>query len=165
MILHINIRTQTLSLNSTEHDQVFKTYKVSTSKFGVGEENNSFKTPRGTHCIRAKIGADEPIKIYKKSQRSTGGLLLQKIVSQYLLSIYVHQLIINIKTAMTTSNTLFIFTFALCGPESPRSAVNVSHIEIEYALFLLRERRIPNTTVKNNIIEKGIKLRDKNACI
>ena len=83
MILHINIRTQTLSLNSTEHDQVFKTYKVSTSKFGVGEENNSFKTPRGTHCIRAKIGADEPINTVFIGRRPTGEILGEALLKSF----------------------------------------------------------------------------------
>lgn len=32
-------------------------YAVSTSKHGVGEEEGSFRTPRGAHVIRAKIGA------------------------------------------------------------------------------------------------------------
>ena len=83
MILHINIRTQTLSLNSTEHDQVFKTYKVSTSKFGVGEENNSFKTPRGTHCIRAKIGADEPINTVFIGRRPTGEIFGEALLKSF----------------------------------------------------------------------------------
>lgn len=83
MILHINIRTQTLSLNSTEHDQVFKTYKVSTSKFGVGEENNSFKTPRGTHCIRAKIGAGEPINTVFIGRRPTGEIFGEALLKSF----------------------------------------------------------------------------------
>ena len=83
MILHINIRTQTLSLNSTEHDQVFKSYKVSTSKFGVGEENNSFKTPRGTHCIRAKIGADEPINTVFIGRRPTGEIFGEALLKSF----------------------------------------------------------------------------------
>ena len=83
MILHINIRTQTLSLNSTEHDQVFKSYKVSTSKFGVGEENNSFKTPRGAHCIRAKIGADEPINTVFTGRRPTGEIFGEALLKSF----------------------------------------------------------------------------------
>ena len=83
MILHINIRTPKLSIHSTEHDQVFKTYKVSTSKFGVGEENNSFKTPRGTHCIRAKIGADEPINTVFIGRRPTGEIFGEALLKSF----------------------------------------------------------------------------------
>ncbi|HEX6412749.1 MAG TPA: hypothetical protein VFZ94_06880, partial [Burkholderiales bacterium] len=36
-------------------------YVVSTSKFGVGEKNGSFCTPRGAHIVRAKIGAGLPL--------------------------------------------------------------------------------------------------------
>lgn len=32
-------------------------YAVSTSKYGLGELEGSFKTPRGRHVVRAKIGA------------------------------------------------------------------------------------------------------------
>src|SRR4030065_1123069 len=33
---------------------------VSTARNGVGEERGTEKTPRGSHYIRAKIGAEEP---------------------------------------------------------------------------------------------------------
>ena len=33
-------------------------YPVSTSRFGAGEEEGSYRTPRGLHEIHAKIGAD-----------------------------------------------------------------------------------------------------------
>ena len=61
MILNIDIAAQTLSLCQAGDNPSTKTYEVSTSKFGVGETNNSFQTPRGAHCIRAKIGDGAPI--------------------------------------------------------------------------------------------------------
>ena len=36
--------------------QCLRTYSVSTAKAGVGETPGSYKTPRGQHIIRAKIG-------------------------------------------------------------------------------------------------------------
>ncbi len=33
-------------------------YPVSTSRHGAGERENSYKTPRGVHCIAEKIGAE-----------------------------------------------------------------------------------------------------------
>ena len=33
-------------------------YSISTSKYGVGEEQDSYKTPRGAHVIERKIGDD-----------------------------------------------------------------------------------------------------------
>jgi len=41
---------------SFENPKLIKTYPVSTSKYGVGNEKNSMKTPLGTHFIAEKIG-------------------------------------------------------------------------------------------------------------
>jgi lipoprotein-anchoring transpeptidase ErfK/SrfK len=47
-------------------------YPVSTSKHGAGERRNSFKTPRGRHVVRAKIGRDAPLGAVFKGRRPTG---------------------------------------------------------------------------------------------
>ena len=49
-----------------------RTYAVSTSKFGPGEKNGSFCTPRGTHIVRAKIGAGQPLGAVFVRRRPTG---------------------------------------------------------------------------------------------
>jgi L,D-transpeptidase YbiS len=45
---------------------------VSTSKFGVGEQNGSFKTPRGEHIVRAKIGNGVAFNTVFVKRRPTG---------------------------------------------------------------------------------------------
>ena len=52
--LIVSIGTQTIYHLS--QGKTLAQYPVSTSIFGVGEKKNSFKTPRGLHQIRAKIG-------------------------------------------------------------------------------------------------------------
>ena len=47
------------------NNKVVKYYSVSTSKFGLGNIDNSFKTPTGMHCIEEKIGANMPINTLK----------------------------------------------------------------------------------------------------
>jgi lipoprotein-anchoring transpeptidase ErfK/SrfK len=47
-------------------------YRVSTSKYGAGEENGSLKTPRGRHRIRARIGAGYPLGAVFVGRRPTG---------------------------------------------------------------------------------------------
>jgi lipoprotein-anchoring transpeptidase ErfK/SrfK len=49
-----------------------RTYAVSTSKFGPGEKNGSFCTPRGSHIVRAKIGAGQPLGAVFVRRRPTG---------------------------------------------------------------------------------------------
>ena len=53
-------------------DAVVKTYAVSTSKHGAGELSGSFKTPRGRHVVRAKIGAGAPLNAVFRGRRPTG---------------------------------------------------------------------------------------------
>ena len=47
-------------------------YAVSTSKHGGGEVIGSFKTPRGRHIVRAKIGAGAPEGAVFRGRRPTG---------------------------------------------------------------------------------------------
>jgi lipoprotein-anchoring transpeptidase ErfK/SrfK len=56
---------------------------VSTSKFGIGETNNSFKTPRGEHCIRAKIGNGAPTNSVFVGRRATGEIFEEKFRTLY----------------------------------------------------------------------------------
>jgi lipoprotein-anchoring transpeptidase ErfK/SrfK len=56
--IHISIRDQLLTLR--EDETPIRTYPVSTSRFGVGTEQGSFKTPIGRFRIAEKIGSDMP---------------------------------------------------------------------------------------------------------
>jgi lipoprotein-anchoring transpeptidase ErfK/SrfK len=56
--IHVSIRDQELTV--VEHDKPIRTYPVSTSRFGVGTEEGSFKTPTGRFRVAAKIGSDMP---------------------------------------------------------------------------------------------------------
>ena len=68
--LRINLTEQRLDL--VEGAAVVQTYRVSTSKHGAGEELGSFKTPRGRHVVRAKIGAGLPLGAVFVGRRPTG---------------------------------------------------------------------------------------------
>jgi len=51
---------------------VVKTYRVSTAANGLGEQKQSFQTPRGWHIIRAKIGGGQPLGTYFIARRPQG---------------------------------------------------------------------------------------------
>jgi len=51
-------------------------YKVSTSKFGTGDDKGSYATPLGHLCVREKIGGGAPPGEVFKSRRPTGEVLL-----------------------------------------------------------------------------------------
>lgn len=70
MTLRVSLAAQALEL--VRGAAVAKTYSVSTSKHGAGELNGSFKTPRGRHVVRAKIGAGAPLNAVFRGRRPTG---------------------------------------------------------------------------------------------
>ena len=55
MEIFVSLPAQTLEL--FDDGLLLRRYSVSTAKGGAGEQNGSYKTPRGRHLIRAKIGA------------------------------------------------------------------------------------------------------------
>ncbi len=68
--IRVSLENQRLEL--FDSDKVLKAYRVSTSKNGAGESADSFKTPRGRHVIRAKIGDGLPEGAVFRARRSTG---------------------------------------------------------------------------------------------
>lgn len=66
MFIKILSKTQNLLLFSglDDSEPCIKSYKISTSRFGLGEEKNSFCTPRGLHIVRAMIGRNSPINTH-----------------------------------------------------------------------------------------------------
>jgi lipoprotein-anchoring transpeptidase ErfK/SrfK len=56
--IHVSIRDQQLTLN--ENERAIRSYPVSTSRFGVGMEEGSMKTPTGRFCVAKKIGHEMP---------------------------------------------------------------------------------------------------------
>jgi hypothetical protein len=57
--IHVSVARQRLTLKRGR--EVERTYSISTSRFGLGSEEGSFKTPTGRFRIADKIGADEPL--------------------------------------------------------------------------------------------------------
>ncbi len=55
-----------------EREEIIKSYPVSTSKFGHGQEKNSFKTPLGLHRIYRKIGEGVPVGGVFVARKFTG---------------------------------------------------------------------------------------------
>ena len=79
--LDLSIRAQRLSV--IVQGQVVKVYGVSTAKKGTGEQKGSECTPTGWHCIRAKIGAGQPINTVFVGRRVTGEIYHADLGKQY----------------------------------------------------------------------------------
>jgi len=50
-------------------------YPISTSKFGLGSQRGSNRTPLGTHVVAKKIGDGAPVGAVFKSRRRTGAIV------------------------------------------------------------------------------------------
>ena len=73
MKIRVSVARQLLTLLADDGG-VLREYRVSTGKAGVGETFGSFRTPRGRHLIRAKIGAGAPENTIFVRRRPTGEL-------------------------------------------------------------------------------------------
>lgn len=59
MRLVVSVAAQTLSV--VHDDTVTRVYPVSTSRYGTGSENGSYRTPLGRHRVCEKYGDGEPL--------------------------------------------------------------------------------------------------------
>ena len=77
--IRVNVGEQKLYLFN-EEGVVEREYPVSTSKYGVGNENSSEKTPLGLHRIKDKIGGAMPINMVMVGREPMG--LLDDCIAQ-----------------------------------------------------------------------------------
>jgi lipoprotein-anchoring transpeptidase ErfK/SrfK len=80
--ISINIASQELDLFD-DNGTVIARYLVSTSRFGPGEVNGSYRTPRGKHIIRAKIGAGRPMNTVFVERRPTGEIYSSELAARF----------------------------------------------------------------------------------
>lgn len=69
----VSVPDQTLAL--IDKGVVTARFPVSTSKFGLGDNPNSYATPLGSMEIASKIGGNAPLGTVFKSRRPTGEIL------------------------------------------------------------------------------------------
>ena len=61
-------------LHLIKEQKVLRSYPVSTSRYGTGNQRGSEKTPLGTHRIKEKIGKDAPLGALFRGRKRTGEL-------------------------------------------------------------------------------------------
>jgi lipoprotein-anchoring transpeptidase ErfK/SrfK len=69
----ISVRDQKILVVNNE--EPIKAYPISTSRFGLGSQSGSYRTPLGNHVIAKKIGKGAPKGAVFKSRRQTGVIL------------------------------------------------------------------------------------------
>lgn len=81
MQIHISIDQQSLTFRDAAGGE--RRYSVSTSFKGAGEQQDSGCTPRGSHRIRAKIGAGLPEAAVFVGRRFTGEIWSAALAEQF----------------------------------------------------------------------------------
>lgn len=80
-LLRIDLQRQLLEL--TDDGRVEQIFSVSTSKHGAGERRDSFRTPRGRHVIRAKVGAGAAAGTVFRGRRPTGEVYTRELAAAF----------------------------------------------------------------------------------
>jgi UDP-N-acetylmuramate--alanine ligase len=70
LYLVVSVEAQTLLV--CREDAIVERYNASTSRFGIGNRENSFKTPPGVHRIKEKYGAGAPAGRIFRDREDTG---------------------------------------------------------------------------------------------
>jgi len=74
----IDLENQTLALPKYN-----KFYVISTGKNGIGEQENTGKTPRGWHRVAQKFGAESPKNTVFIARKPTGEVYNTELATQY----------------------------------------------------------------------------------
>ena len=74
IFLRVTISQQLLEIFQKNEDvlQLIAAYPISSSKFGLGTEPGSYKTPLGNFCIEEKIGESAPERAIFEGRETTG---------------------------------------------------------------------------------------------
>lgn len=82
MRIRISISSQQLEIYG-DSGLIISRYIISTAKNGAGEQRGSFRTPRGRHLIRAKIGAGQPENTVFVRRRPTGEIWTPELAAAH----------------------------------------------------------------------------------
>ena len=82
MKLHVSVARQAMQVFDND-GRLLREYPVSTALAGVGEESGSYRTPRGRHLIRAKIGAGMPENTVFVRRRPTGEIWTPELGEEF----------------------------------------------------------------------------------
>ncbi len=70
--LHLRVTVSTQTIEVWSKGDLFRTYPVSTSRFGLGSEDGSLKTPLGDFQICEKYGTGESLHTIFKGRKPVG---------------------------------------------------------------------------------------------
>lgn len=80
--IQVSVTEQQLRAYSADNSLMFET-RIATAKNGVGQQFGSECTPLGSHRIRAKIGAKQPVNTVFIGRRPTGEIYSKELGAEY----------------------------------------------------------------------------------
>ncbi len=72
-VMQVSVPEQKMALY--RDGRLIRKYPISTSKFGLGDQKGSYKTPLGTMEVAEKVGGDKPLGAVFKSRKWTGEVI------------------------------------------------------------------------------------------
>ncbi len=79
--IHVQSSSQLLQLK--QGNKVLQEYLISTAKNGLGEQQGSYKTPRGWHRVYQKMGSDAGLNAVFVSRQLTGEVYSDDLSQQF----------------------------------------------------------------------------------
>ncbi len=76
------VKTDTQQLNCFEADQMIQSFCVSTAANGLGEQTDSYCTPRGWHRVHSILGLDCPLNSVFVAREWTGEIYTPELDKQ-----------------------------------------------------------------------------------
>lgn len=70
-------------LIAIDGDSVWKSFKISTARKGIGQQYGSEQTPLGRHIVRAKIGGEAAVGAVFRGRRPTGEIYSPLLSQQH----------------------------------------------------------------------------------
>jgi lipoprotein-anchoring transpeptidase ErfK/SrfK len=131
--LHLRIDATRQILQLIRGEQVEKTYPISTSKFGLGSEPGSNKTPLGRFVVSEKFGADAAPGAVFKSRAATGEIASQGGDEDLVLTRILWLDGVDEKNANTKERYIYIHGTnqeALLGTPASHGCVRMSNADV-----------------------------------
>ena len=79
----ITVDLSTQTLRTHEAGREVGRFAVSAASRGAGEKMNSFRTPRGAHIVRAKIGEGAAVNAVFRGRRPTGEIYTPELARRH----------------------------------------------------------------------------------
>lgn len=144
-----------------DNNRILKTFEISSSKYGEGEQVNSMRTPLGLHFIAKKIGDDADLNTIFKARSNTGRQAIpndERFMDKDLITTRIMWLEGGEeRNSLGTNSSMKRYVYihgtpdeALLGKPASHGCIRMKNIDV-YALYEFCEEGTPTIIWKNGM--------------